>query len=123
MIQAKLYQIPCFETGKFALHAEQITAGPDERQLGNSSRGLRLGLALAELAPGRARDRQGQTGPWKAHLSLPSNLPSPTRAAGCASSGPVQMHRGWGWGRGREWQKTLALRSSGLESDSAFATL
>lgn len=68
MIQAKLYQIPCFETGKFALHAEQITAGQDERQLGNAACGLELGLSLAESS----WEGQGQAGTESSPASPPS---------------------------------------------------
>ena len=116
MIQAKLYQIPCFETGKFALHAEQITAGPDERQLGNSSCGLELGLSLTELARGGQgihRDRQVPSKPMLPCLLILEGL------QGCASSGLVLMHTGW-WA---EQQRTLAPRSSGPESNSSLATL
>lgn len=69
MIQAKLYQIPCLETGKFALHAEQITAGLDERQLGNSSCGLELGLSLVELAQGEqgTETERSPASPCKRH--------------------------------------------------------
>lgn len=109
MIQAKLYQIPCPETGKFALHAEQITVGPDERQLGNSSRGLELGLSLAELA----REGKGQPG-----TERPPDLPSPAQAAGGASSTrDPEAQRGWA-GRCR----TLAQGAGDLGLNPASAT-
>lgn len=70
MIQAKLYQIPCLETGKFAVHAEQITPGADERQLSGSSCGLELGLSPAGLAQG------GQGTNWDRKVPSKPALPS-----------------------------------------------
>lgn len=104
MIQAKLYQIPCLETGKFALHAEQITAGLDERQLGNSSCGLELGLSLVELArggQGTDRDRKAPSKPVFPYILI---VQSQTGLQGCASGMPnsdaQRVVCGWAKGTG-----------------------